>query len=453
MGESDIMSHAISQERTRNYISQLKGSAVFKILAVASSFFSIPLMVRYLGQEQFGIWSTLLSVMSWIVFFDLGIGNGLRNKLAESLATNQIAEAANYISSGYSLIGLVSLLLFIIITISAYFIPWQKVFNTNSVPEIILRHTILATGFFVLLNFWLSLINQVLNAVQKTSQVVLGQFISNALALIFIYILMKTTDPSLPYLAIGYGLSLVAASLILSLIFYKERGELIPRASLESRHVRPILSLGVQFFTIQIAYLVIFMTDKIVITQLFGPQSVTQYDVVYRLFSLITLVHGLINTPLWSSYTDAYHREDFSWIKGVLHKQFQLFGLIVIAVIVMLLVAKSIIGLWIGHDFEISTPLVISMGAFVLVSAWNNIFGSILGGINKIRLGSFYTVVTAFLNIPLSYFFAIKLGIGIAGIIIGTIVSISISAIVSPLQVYYFIFIKQENKFISGILR
>ena len=87
------------------------------------------------------------------------------------------------------------------------------------------------------------------------------------------------------------------------------------------------------------------------------------------------------------------------------------------------------------------------------MSAWNNIFGSILGGINKIRLGSFDTVVTAFLNIPLSYFFAIKLGIGIAGIIIGTIVSISISAIVSPLQVYYFIFIKQENKFISGILR
>ena len=109
------MTQAVSQDRTNNYVRQVKGSVLFKGLAVAATFLAVPLMIRYLGQEQYGIWSTLLSIMSWVVFFDLGIGNGLRNKLAESLAKHQVSEAAGYIASGYTWIGAISVLLFVLI--------------------------------------------------------------------------------------------------------------------------------------------------------------------------------------------------------------------------------------------------------------------------------------------------------------------------------------------------
>src|SRR6266516_5422311 len=133
------LSRDVSKERTHNYIRQIKGSIVFKGLAVAISFFAVPLMIRYLGQEQFGVWSTLLSVMSWIVFFDLGLGNGLRNKLAESIAKNEKAEASSYISSAYTLIGLISIASFAVMAVITFMIPWQRVFNTHSVTEATLR--------------------------------------------------------------------------------------------------------------------------------------------------------------------------------------------------------------------------------------------------------------------------------------------------------------------------
>ena len=161
----------------------------------------------------------------------------------------------------------------------------------------------------------------------------------------------------------------------------------------------------------------------------------------------------MIAAPLWSAYSDAYHRGDNAWIKGMLRKQLALFFLVILAVGIMIPMTKSIIAIWIGPDLEILMPLVVTMGIFVVVSTWNNIFGYILGGINKIRLGAYYTVLTAALNIPLSYFFAIKLDIGIAGIMLGTIASILISAIISPLQVYYFIYTKQSNKFLSSVLK
>ena len=447
------MTKTVSQARSHNYFRQVKGSVLFKGLAVACSFFSIPLMIHYLGQAQFGVWSTLLSVMAWITFFDLGLGNGLRNKLAESLAKDQADEARSYISSAYSLIGLISLALFLILALAAFIVPWQKVFNTQLLGAEKLSYAVLITGFFIAFNFWLSLINSVLNALQKTSVVVFGQFLCTALSLILVYVLTKTADVSLLYLATVYGISMVGANVLLSGWFYKGNPVFIPKLSLDFSHVRPLLSLGIQFFVIQIAVLVIFTTDKILITQFFGPEYVTQYDVVFKLFSIVTLIHGLITAPLWSSYTDAYHRGDNAWIKGMLRKQLALFLLVILAVGIMIPIAKPVIAIWIGHDLEVLMPLVFTMGIFVLVSTWNNIFGYILGGINKIRLGSYYTVLTAALNIPFSYYFAIKLDIGIAGIMLGTIASICISAIISPLQVYYFIYTEQGNKFLSSVLK
>jgi O-antigen/teichoic acid export membrane protein len=447
------MSADVSKERTRNYLHQIKGGVVYKAVAMLASFLAIPLMIRYLGQEQFGVWSTLLTVMSWIVLFDLGVGNGLRNKVAEALARNDKVEAANYIASGYSLIGLIALVLWALVTGASFFVPWQAVFNTQAIPEATLRLTVQVAVFFVVLNFWIGLIGAILGAVQKTAMTALSQLISNILALLFVFILTKTTEATLTYLAMAYGISLVVANIGLSWWFYHGHPELRPKPYLDKQHVSPLLSVGMQFFTIQIAVLVIFMTDKMLITQFFGPEYVTQYDVVFKLFSVITFAHTLITAPLWSAYTDAYHRNDLFWIKNMLKKQMLIFGLVALAVIAMVVMARPIIKLWIGHEFDVSFSLLISIGLFVLVSAWNNIFGLVLGGIGKIRLGSIYTIFTALLNIPLSYFIAVKLGFGVVGIILGTFLSITISSIISPIQVYFFIYTKTKNTFITGILR
>jgi len=102
------MNGTIIQIRTQNYYSQIKTALAYKGIAVIASFVAVPLMIRYLGQERFGVWATILSVMSWIMFFDLGIGNGLRNKVAETLAKDEKLEAANYISSGYSMVAVIA---------------------------------------------------------------------------------------------------------------------------------------------------------------------------------------------------------------------------------------------------------------------------------------------------------------------------------------------------------
>ncbi|WP_020485688.1 lipopolysaccharide biosynthesis protein [Methylomonas sp. MK1] len=433
------MTDTVSSERTRNYLRQIKVSVIYKAVSMAASFCAIPLMIDYLGQEQFGVWSTLLTVMSWIVFFDLGIGNGLRNKVAEALANNDRLEAVHYISSGYSLIGVIALIVWAVVTSASFFIPWQMVFNSQAIPEETLLITVQISAFFILLNFWIGLISALLGAVQKSSLIALGPLISNILTLTLIFVLTKLTDASICNLAVVYGVSMVIANLILSFRFFQYNPELLPSFFWDKHHIRPLLSVGMQFFVIQLAVLVIFTTDKLLIIQLFGPEYVTEYEVVFKLFSMISFAHALVSAPLWSAYTEAYHRNDTSWIRSMLRKQLMVLLCTAVLVLILVFTAQFLVSVWISPELNVSFFLIIAMGLFVLISSWNNVFAMLVNGIGKIRVQLYAAIIAMLINIPLALFFTNQLGLGSYGVVLATCISLLFVGIALPIQVLYLI--------------
>lgn len=439
--------------RTQNLLLQVRGGLQYRALAMLVSFAIVPVMIAFLGTELFGIWSTFLSILTWIVFFDLGIGNGLRNLVGAALAKGEEEQARDAISAGYTFIGGLVLIISLALISLAFFLPWQSIFNTSSVPESELRYTFQIGLFFVLLNLWVGLVANLFTAVQKTSYVELGRFIANALILVFVLLLAQLTEASLVSLAFIYGAALVIPNLLLTHLFFGSRPALRPRMNFKSEHARPLLSYGAQFFSIQLAVLLIFTTDKILITQFFGPEYVTSFDVVLKVFSIVTILHALINAPLWPAYTEAYERGDMNWIRSVLYKQMILILPIILVLIILAHLMPSIIAVWIGEELVVPQGLILATALMVFVMSWNNIFGTILNGIGKVRLGSVYAIISGLLNIPLSYFFAVILDFGVAGIILATISSLFISAVLSPIQVYFFIFTSPSRGFLYSLLR
>jgi len=440
------LSHTISKTRSKNYIKQIKGSFVFKGLAIIASFLSIPLMIKYLGVEHYGVWSTLLSIVSWIVLFDIGIGNGLRNKISESLAQGNKEEVHRYISTAYMILGVIATMLIVSFLLVSEYIPWQKVFNIISISNQDLQSVVNTTVIFLFLNFWISLINQVFNGFQKTSLVVFNQFLSNTFSLLAVFILYNFYEPSLIKLAFFYGISLLLSSLILSFWFYKNNTEFIPRLrAFGLNYTKSITSLGLKFFIIQIAAIVIFTTDKILITQLFGPEYVASYDVVFKLFSVITVVHGILMAPLWSAYSDAYHNGDIEWIKKTIKNQLKIYLLIIVATILLVFLSKPIINIWIGNNFAVDNMLIVSMALFVLISTWNNIFAFFLNATNQLNVQINTSTIAIFVNIPLSIFLVKYFNVGIYGIVIGTNVSLLLFSIFGSLQTFNIIKGKVKN--------
>uniref|UniRef100_A0A7V0Z6R2 Polysaccharide biosynthesis protein n=1 Tax=candidate division WOR-3 bacterium TaxID=2052148 RepID=A0A7V0Z6R2_UNCW3 len=408
---------------------------VYKVLAIVLSYLLVPLTINYLNIEQYGIWMTLLSTLSWVGFFDIGLGHGLRNKLAEAVSMNDIRLAKTYVSTAFAAVTLIGLIFFLILILILPFASWNKIFNTNSISNAELLKVIFIVGFSFLLNFVLSLSNSLYYAYQEASLPSLRNILQNLIALIVIYFLIHYTSGSLFYLGICYGLSMVFSNLSLIYFFFKNHLEVKPSIKyVDITRLSEIASLGIKFFIIQIAALVIFATDNMIITQVLGPAEVTPYNVVFKLFSIITLAHGIMLAPLWSAYIDAYAKGDIQWIKNTLKKLNLLMIPIIIAVFILIIFARDIINIWVGPNIKYPNLLVVFMGVYTVISTWNNIYAYFINGIGKVELQMYSAIVAGAINIPLSIWFAKSLEMGISGVILGTIVSLSLFAILGPIQ-------------------
>ena len=87
-------------ENDKNVIVNILGAFVIRGLGLFLSLFSMPAYIRFFNNDiTLGLWFTVLSVLNWILNFDLGIGNGLRNYVSKFYAEKRFDEAKKYISS------------------------------------------------------------------------------------------------------------------------------------------------------------------------------------------------------------------------------------------------------------------------------------------------------------------------------------------------------------------
>jgi O-antigen/teichoic acid export membrane protein len=66
-------------KRTHKALFNIASSFVIKGASILLSLLLVPLTLDYLNPYEYGIWLTLSSVLMWINYFDIGLGNGLRN--------------------------------------------------------------------------------------------------------------------------------------------------------------------------------------------------------------------------------------------------------------------------------------------------------------------------------------------------------------------------------------
>lgn len=422
-------------QRTTNIKRQAVYSVLFKMPAVLASFLAIPLVLHYLGTEQYGVWVTLSSVVAWSVFFDFGLGNGMRNKVAAARAEGNDHLARIYISTAYVATAFFSVVMMIGTSPLILFFDWQAVFNTHTLSNYELQAILFISMFFTLLIFTMSTVNSVLNACQKSSYLELNQMLISVVWLAVIYMLSSATHESMVLLSLFSGTTAVVCTGIVTATFFIRYPSLKPSLnSIDLRKIREIITLGGKFFIIQVAYLVIFTTDSMIITQVMGPEHVTSYSITYKLFSIITLINGIATANLWSAYTDAFAQRDFAWITKSLRTLNWSMLIVITAVSVLGLLANDIVAIWLRREIVLPTSLIFCMGLFVVVSCWSQIYAYFLNGIGKINLQVYASIFAALINIPVSIFFAKYLGMGSAGVILGTTASLSLFAVIGPLQ-------------------
>jgi len=410
------------------------------------SFAMVSISIKYLGEETYGIWLVISGIIVWSNIFDLGFSNGLRNRLAETRASGDMADAKYYVSTTYAFLIAITILLSILFVPFIYAINWQSLLNTTVIENLIIRNAlvIIFTGF--LIQFILKPIGSILQAFQWPSMVQFLSLLGSLLAFLGVIYVLYYYKSSLTLYSYIIACTPVIIMLIATIYLYRTKfSSLFPSIKyVKIKYFKSIAGLGSSFFIIQLCAVIIFQTDNMIISYILGPKEVTNYNIVFRYFSIITIGFGVVMSPFWTAFTDAYKKNDFTWIKKTVKILFLILIASGFASLVLLLFSDDIYKLWINDSISIPKSLSALMVAYVIVYGFLKIFSFFLNGTGKVKLQMVVYIIASLGNIPLSLFFGKVLGFGVNGVLLSTILCALFVGIV--LYIQYIKLIKKSAK-------
>lgn len=423
--------------RTIQIKKNVLSSFIIKGLDIFIYLLLVPVSLNYLGQEKYGVWLTISSIILWLNLSDAGLGNGLRNKFTEAVALGNKKLAKEYVSNAYAILSIIVIGLIIIFVIINNFINWDRILNITSDFHTQLSRLILIVFISFALRLVLNLVSVLLVASHKPAVSDLVQFLGRLLTFILIMILIYTSSGSLLWYGILYSvaplLCFITATLIL---FHKDFKDYQPSLKEISLKISGnLFGLGLNFFIVQISAVILFMTDNIIIAQLFGPAEVTPYQIANRYFSIVMMIFMIILSPLWSAFTEADAQKDIEWIKYIINRLLKIWLFIALILLVMLLISDEVYKIWLGGKIKIDFLLSFFWALFILLQTLNLIFANYLNGIGKIHVQRIIAVITIIINIPLSIFLAKFAGLNSAGVILATNICILLYLITRGIQV------------------
>lgn len=411
-------------------------SMLCKPAGIAISFLYTPVLLNCLGNEAYGIWATILSIVNWVNYFDVGVGNGLRNILTVRIENKEKINAQKDVSTAYIVLFFISLFMFTVGSIVIFFIDDHLIFNTNLDVKPVLEISL----FFMCLNFVLSL-SKILffsdNHAEKVGIIILLIQAINLFGILLLAILQKGNMLSV---AILVGLSGTIVYLGSSIKIWGKYNYLIPKPQLfERRELKNICNIGIKFFLIQIAGMILYTTDSIIITRLFGPSSVTPYQTAYAAFGAVNAIYSAFISPLWSQYTIANEKKDYLKIRKTIIKLEKTLPIVAGVLLLAVFLYEPFSVIWLQKKLKYDFGLIPLIALYNFVYIFGSIFVTVCNGIGRIELQLYLAIAGAILNIPLSYYFGVVLNMKTSGIILATIVCLLFGVVPVMIDIHFYL--------------
>lgn len=426
----------LKDNKTKTVLKNVFFSVFIKGVNISIGFLTIPLVLSFLDTTQYGIWLTLVAVIGWFALFDLGFGNGLRNSLTTSIASNNHQEGKIYVSTTYAALTCIFGFLLIVFFIINPFVEWYKVFNAPERLKYDVQNAVTFAISFLFIQFVLRLINTVLLSFQRAAMADLTNTLGQVCILAGIFILKILHHNSLTALSLVYSIMPVVVFLIFSIILFSKTYRHVSPSivSVKFKQAKGLLNIGLNFFVIQVAALILFASDNFIIAQLFHPSDVTTYNIAFKYFSVTNIIFTIVLAPFWSMTTKSFVENDTAWIKGAVKKLLVIWLALFIIEIIQLLVSGTLYKI-LTHD-TVMVPLHLSMVMclYFFIMNWGLIFGNFLNGVGKIKLQLYFSVVGMIVNIPLAIFFIKFFDFGILGVPLATICTMLGGNLIATIQ-------------------
>ena len=359
-----------------------------RIVNVGVTFITIPITLRYLGNERFGLWMAISAVLAMAGFADFGIGNGVLNAVSTAFGKDDVQGIRRAISSGFAVLGSIAAVLLIVFCVSYRFIDWPDFFRVISPQG--RAEAGPAMAVFVIcfvLNIPLDIVQRVQLGLQQGFRTNAWQMLNAALSLIGVLLAIHARL-GLPWLIAALaGGPLLGVAMNAAQFFLFSRRDLMPSWHLISpRVISQISKLGGLFFVLQLVASISYSADNFIVARTLGAADVAMFSIPQRLFAIIAMPITMFLVPFWPAYGEASSRGDTAWIRHTLARSLLVvFASTFIASVLVLLASNKIILWWIGPQIRPPFLLMLGFAAWTVFNGCNSALGVFLNGLSIVR--------------------------------------------------------------------
>ncbi|MCU0384403.1 MAG: oligosaccharide flippase family protein [Flavihumibacter sp.] len=423
-------------ERSVRVNTNILYSLLIKGASIIINFILVPVSLNFTNTEDYGIWLTISSLITMASFFDLGIGNGLRNKLAEALTKGELVTSRRLIGTAYLFTGIISLLLTGIWLLLNSIFDWVGILglDSNRSSEFqTLFHIIIVT---FCIQFTAQLINTIYYALQKPAMVGLAFLLGSAFSLLMILALSMAGINGLFWMGLSFVAGTILSLLLLTAkLFLIDRHDLMPVfTGIRRQEVRDLFSLGGKFFLLQVVSIFQFQIANVLISRYLNSEDVVEYNVAYKLFSVVTMAFSILITPIWSAASEAIAKNDYEWIRSTAAALQKKWLLSILVLVVLVLISPYLFYWWLGTSVQVRWVTSISIAVYVGLYTYSMIYVYFLNGMGLLNVQFYIAIALLILFFPAAYFFIEILNLGIAGVSMALIFANINGFIAAPIQ-------------------
>ncbi len=321
-----------------------------KFFPLLISLFSIPIIIRNIGEERFGILAIAWAFIGYFNFFDFGLGKALTKSISEKLSHNKLKEIPDIFSTALTItsaLGILGGLIFFLLSkpITLNFLKIDEAL----INEVLLGLTILSFGIpFVIISSSLRGCLEAYHAFKRITkvQVVIGS--STYLGLIVITYYFN----SIAYLILWLTLQKILLNLYFYYQCYKNFNLTYRFSSFKKEYASYLFSFGGWITVSSIIAPIIETADRLIIGAQKSMTNLAYYSVPIDLIKRLGILPSSISLVLFPIFSREVDEEN----KKKLLLYNTSFNAILFAstLIVFLLISlsKEIISIWINPEFS-----------------------------------------------------------------------------------------------------
>jgi O-antigen/teichoic acid export membrane protein len=412
-----------STQRSRQILTSSATAAAARVVTVACSFVAMPMCLAYLGVPAFGVWAAITSIVAFMAFADLGIGNGVLNLLSQAFgrddaqAIRQIMATALAILAGLGAAG------FAVFVVLHPFVRWDILLGAQAVvPAPAVASAVFVFAVVFAINLPTTLIQRMQFALQQGHINGVVQAGSGVLSLVLIFLVTKTSL-GLPG-AVAATLAAPVLTTLASAVWMRLRvPEYLPsRHDFTPARVRPILTSGLQFLFLGLAFCLAQMSDSLVIANTVGAADVASFAVHQKLASPIAFIGGMALTPLWAAYGEALARGDVTWIKQAFRRSLAILAIAGLGLSVLLMLSlEPLMHLWLRGRLPADPAMAAALLVWVSVELIGKAVSVFLHGMGMVAQQLWIAAI--FLPVCLAAKVFGGLHYGATGVVVGTTIA------------------------------